>query len=66
LALPPLRPPPYLQEVTAKEIIAFVKKENIPNSIRILHALTHIEYNAFMSYADTLLRFRQEVLPVQE
>ena len=56
--LPPLQHPAYLHESTAKEILQFVKEQNIPNNIRILHALAHIEYNAFMSYADTFLRYR--------
>ena len=47
-------------------MLDFVRQNSVPNSVRILHALAHIEYNAFMAYADTLFRFVAETAHLRE
>lgn len=47
-------------------MLDFVRQNSVPNNVRILHALAHIEYNAFMAYADTLFRFAAETAQLRE
>lgn len=47
-------------------MLDYVRQNSVPNNVRILHALAHIEYNAFMAYADTLFRFTAETAQLRE
>ena len=58
--------PSFLREGKARDVLEFVKQNKVPNNVRILHALAHIEYNAFMAYADTLFRFSAETAHLRE
>ena len=53
--------PSYLQECSGKALMDFIKENGIAENVRIVHALAHIEFNAFTAYAHTLFHFHEKV-----
>lgn len=53
--------PSIIKMTNAKELKRYIDANQIPENIRILHALAHIEFNAFLAYADTSIRFTKYI-----
>ena len=55
--------PSCLRECSGKALMDFIKQNNIEENVRIIHALAHIEFNAFTAYAHTLFHFHDKIQP---
>jgi uncharacterized ferritin-like protein (DUF455 family) len=53
--------PSHLKEINARDLQSHIEMHAIPENVALLHALAHIEFNAFSAYTDTYYRFRSGV-----
>lgn len=55
--IPELNLDPRLEVLHPRKITKYMKQNQIPLNISLVHAIAHIEYSASISYADTFIRF---------